>query len=146
MQIISLCTKIVSALSICASHSPSLFTEFDSFGHFCYLMALITPVTSLCTGFPPLFSKPPLIFVLITFAPNDPFHSAAGVRDALHRLRGCLCLCQGSSLCYSCPLLLVLPSSTGTKLINGNTLYMQSSYRGAACENSLDECGQSASI
>lgn len=62
MQIISLCTKIVSALSICASHSPSLFTEFDSFGHFCYLMALITPVTSLCTGFPPLFSKPPLIF------------------------------------------------------------------------------------
>lgn len=64
MQIISSCTKIVSAPSICSSHSLLLFTEFDSFVHFSCLMALTTPYLSL-------YWLPSLLFQTSTnFCPN----------------------------------------------------------------------------
>lgn len=97
MLIIPSCTKIVPAHSICSSLSLFLFTGFSFFLlHFFHPNGPDYSIPPLCTGFFPLFSKLLLIFFLITFPPNDLFHSAYWVHDALHRLWEPLRLCQGS--------------------------------------------------
>lgn len=99
MQIIPSCTKIVSALSICSSHSLPLFTELESFLHVSYLMALTIPYLSVLASLPFPF-KLPLIFTIISFALNDPFHPTIGVHGALHRLRASLSLPRLVSLLF----------------------------------------------
>lgn len=48
----------------------------------------------------PFSFKLPLIFTIITFVLNDPFHSAIGVHGALHRLRVSLSLPRLVSLLF----------------------------------------------
>lgn len=124
MLIIPSCTEIVPAHSICSF--LSLFTGFSSFSHFPILMALTAPYLSLYTGFLPLFSKLLLIFFLITFPPNDLFHSAYWVHDALHRLWASLSLprlCLFVILVLFCSSLLASPR--GNDWINEHILYMK---------------------